>query len=132
MSAQLKKINFDRKGRHVLGKKLGEGAQGFIYSLKKDSGEDSGWCAKITAIAKPTKSRRSVAEINEGALQYERLMYQSTFVRLQGDIIPRLPKASGETKSLEAYKSDTEGKSMCEYFKALLTLYISSHSSHSA
>ncbi|GAX17446.1 hypothetical protein FisN_5Hh094 [Fistulifera solaris] len=85
MSAQLKKIKFDRRGRHVLGTKLGEGAQGFIYSLKKENGEDSEWCAKITAIAKATKSRQSVREI-----------------------IPRLPKPSGDTKTLEAYKNDAE------------------------
>jgi hypothetical protein len=109
MSAQLKKVKFDRKGRYVLGTKLGEGSQGFIYSLKKENGEDSDWCAKITAVAKKTKSRQTTSEANERALQYERLMYQSTFARLQGDIIPCLPKPSGETKSLQAYKYDEEG-----------------------
>jgi hypothetical protein len=125
MSAQLKKIKFDRRGRHVLGTKLGEGAQGFIYSLKKENGEDSEWCAKITAIAKATKSRQSASEANERALQYERLLYQSTFARLQGEIIPRLPKPSGDTKTLEAYKNDAEGawkealKVLCRFFVVL-------------
>ncbi len=113
MSAQLRKIKFDRKEKHILGAKLGEGAQGTIYALQKKDGNDSNWCAKITVIAKKTKSGRSVDELNENALNYERLMYQSTFTRLRGHMIPSLPKESGETKYLDQYKKDLDGKLCC-------------------
>lgn len=142
--AQIKKIKFDKKGRHVLGTKLGGGGAGdgiarFVYSLEKENGEDSDWCGKITKIAKPTTTFDSEQEIADRALVHERWMYQIALKDLQGHIIPRLPNTQlGDPKSLEAYKKDKDGTFSVLRFKASSSLlihsflsFIVSHSSYS-
>ena len=116
--AQIKKIKIDKKGRHVLGTKLGGGGGTLpgeeylrvVHSLKNENGEDSGWCAKITKIPKPTETFDSVGEIKLYEFHHEQRLYLHTFKDLQGKTIPRVPnKELGDPESLNAFEEDTKG-----------------------
>ena len=105
----LSRLKLDRKGRHKVGKKLGEGAQGAVYEVvRTDTGESGQWAVKLTPHPKPTRSRRSEDEINARHLSYERQLYQCSLLQLQGTVIPRVPESE---KNLQVYGQDADGKS---------------------
>jgi len=99
-----KTIEFHPKGRYKLGKLLGEGSQGKVYSLVDiETGEDDKWAVKATQIKKTKKKQTSTELV---LLQKERRHYLSDFKSLQGEMIPRVP---GLTKGLRQWVSDEQG-----------------------
>lgn len=109
----LANLKLDSKGLYRVGDKLGEGAQGAVFKVVRiAAGEDCEWAVKVTPFAKPTRNRRSEAEVNSRHLANERMMYQNSLAMYQGTMIPKTPNFK---MKLQVYGQSQEGESYRTY-----------------
>ena len=108
MTTPPQNLTLDRKGRYLIGDKLGEGAQGAVYKIvNTKTGCEDEWAVKVTPHPKPTKNRKSENESKARSLSFERQLYYVAFIQHQGKIVPKVPEESG---LLRGYGEDREGK----------------------
>lgn len=71
---------------YTVGRKIGSGAQGTVYTVLDEHGKETSVCVKLTAVRNATKKKKET-----DSLYLERLAYASRFPALRGSMIPRLP-----------------------------------------
>jgi hypothetical protein len=79
-----------------VGRQIGNGACATVYQLNDASGAATEYAVKCAPIpTKTTKKGNSAPEKNANLLNYEKLVYQTQFIGLQGKYIPFVPKSKG-------------------------------------
>lgn len=96
-----------------VGRILGTGACGSVHDLEAESGNNSTMKYAIKMAPLPPananrKRKKTAAEKNADLLYYESIVYQTHFPRLQGSMIPNIPRM-GDTSAPPFY-GDEGGK----------------------